>query len=159
MSGKFERKPSKIRLQLSISTSTSISISMGESSKAGDAVDKPVRALNGKFNGLKLDVWKRMTQNVISMRHAGIYDILEGSPCPEPKPMSPRPSYIISRPLRAVTRNQAANETYTQSGENPPVETAEDRVQPDAGSTPVDTAYLLPSSLGYSTLPAATSVK
>ena len=130
---------------------------MGESTKAGDAVDKLVRALNGKFNGLKCDVWKRTAQSVISMRHAGISDILEGRPCPEPELVSPRPSSRGSRPSRAVTRSQAADETDIQSGETPPADTAEN-VQPDAGSTPVDTAHLLPSSSGYSTLPAATSV-
>ena len=93
---------------------------MGEFTKAGDVVDKPVRALNGKFNGLKFDVWKRMAQSVISLRHAGIFDILEGRPCPEPKIVSPRPSSIRSRPLRAVTRSQAAVATDTQSGGTPP---------------------------------------
>ena len=130
---------------------------MGESTKAGDAVDKLVRALNGKFNGLKFDVWKRTAQSVISMRHAGISDILEGRPCPEPELISPRPSSRRSRLSRAVTRSQAADKTGTQSGETPPADTAEN-VQPDAGSTPMDTAHLLPSSSGYSTLPAATSV-
>ena len=92
------------------------------------------------------------------MRDAGISDILEGRPCPEPKHIiSPRPSSRRSRPSRAVARSQAADETDTQSGETPRAETAEN-VQPDAGSTPVDTAHLLPSSSGYSTLPAATSV-
>ena len=120
---------------------------MGESTKTGDAVDKLVRALNGKFNGLKFDVWKRTAQSVISMRHAGISDILEGRPCPGPKLTSPRPSSRRSRPSRAVTRSQVADKTDTQSGETPPAETAED-VQPDAGITPVDTAHLLPSSSG-----------
>ena len=129
---------------------------MGESTKSGDALDKLVTALNGKFNGLKFDVWKRTAHSVISMRHAGISDILEGRPCREPKLISPRPSFIRIRPSRAVTRRQAADETDTQSGETPPAETAEN-VQPDAGSTPVDTAGLLPSSAGYSTLPDATS--
>ena len=101
--------------------------------------------------------WKRTAQSVISMRHAGISGILEGRPCPEPKLISPRPSSIRSRPSRAVTRSMAADETDTQSVETPPAETAE-RVQPDARSTPEDTAHLLPSSSKYSTLPAATSV-
>ena len=105
---------------------------MGESTKAGDAVDKLVRALNGKFNGLKFDVWKRTAQSVISMRHAGISDILEGRPCPEPELVSPRPSSRRSRPSRAVTRSQAADETDIQSGETPSADTAEN-VQPDAG--------------------------
>ena len=91
------------------------------------------------------------------IRHAGISDILEGRPCPEPKLISPRPYSIRSRPSRAVTRSQTADETDTQSGETPPAGTSEN-VQPDAWSTPVDTAHLLPSSSGYSTLPAATSV-
>ena len=76
------------------------------------------------------------------MRHAGISDILEGRPCPEPELISPRPSSRRSRPSRAVTRSQAADETDTQSGETPPADTAEN-VQPDAGSTPVDTVHLL----------------
>ena len=130
---------------------------MGESTKAGDAVGKLVRALNGKFNGLKFDVWKRTAQSVISMRHAGISDILEGRPCPEPELVSPRPSSRKNRHSRAVTRSQAADETDIQSGEAPPADTAEN-VQPDAGSTPVDTAHLPPSSSGYSTLPVAASV-
>ena len=91
------------------------------------------------------------------MRHAGISDILKGRPCPEPELTSPRPSSRRSRPSRAVTRSQAADETGTQSGETPPADTAKN-VQPDAGSTPVDTAHLLPSYSGYSTHPAATSV-
>ena len=130
---------------------------MGESTKAGDAVGKLVRALDGKFNGLKFDAWKRTAQSVICVRHAGISDVLEGRPCPEPKLISPHPSSIRSRPSRAATRSQAADETGTHSGETPPAETAEN-VQPDAGSTPVDTEHLLPPSSGYSTLPAATSV-
>ena len=130
---------------------------MGESTKAGGAVDKVVRALNGKFNGLKFDVCKRTAQSVIYVRHAGTSDILGGCPCPEPKLISLRPSSIRSSSSRAVTRSQAADETDTQSGETPPAETA-DNVQPDAGSTPVDTAHLLPSSSGYCTFPAATSV-
>ena len=130
---------------------------MGESTKAADAVDKLVRAVNGKFNVLKFDDWKRTAQSVIRMRHSGISDILEGRPCPEPKLISPRPPFMRSRPSRAVTRSQAADETDTQSGENPETETAE-KLQPDAGSTPVDTAHLLPSSTGYSTHPAAPSV-
>ena len=129
---------------------------MGVSTEAGDAVDKLVRALYGKFNGLKFDVWKRTAQSVTSMRHAEISDILEGRPCPEPELISPRPSSRRTRPSRAVTRRQATDETDTQSGETPPADTTEN-VQPDAGSTPVDTAHLLPSSSGYSTLPAATS--
>ena len=130
---------------------------MGESTKAGDAVDRLVRALNGKFNGLKFDVKKRTAQSVISMRHAGISDILEGRPCREPELVSPRPSSRKSRPSRAVTPSQAADETDIQSGETPPADTAEN-VQPDTGSTPVDTVHLPPSSSGHSTLPAATSV-
>ena len=130
---------------------------MGESTKAGDAVDKLVRALNGKFIGLKFDVWKRTAQSVTSTRHAGTSDILERRPCSEPKLISPRPSSMRSRTSRAVTRSQAADETDTQSGKTPPAETAEN-VQPDAGSTPVDTAHPLPSSSGSATLPAATSV-
>ena len=78
------------------------------------------------------------------MRHTGISDILEAHSCPEPELISPRPSSRRSRPSRAVTRSQAADETDTQSGETLPAETAEN-VQPDAGSTPVDTAHLLPS--------------
>ena len=135
----------------------SITITMGESTIAGDAVDKLVRALNGKFSGLKLDVWKRTAQSVISMRHAGISDILEGRPCPDSELISPRPSSRKSRPSQAVTRSQAADETDTQSGETPPADTAE-YVQPDAGSTPMDTAHLIPSSSGYYTLPTVTSV-
>ena len=76
---------------------------MGESAKAGDAVDVLVRALNGKSNGLMFDVWKRTAQSVISMRHAGISDILEGRACPEPEQIVPRPSLRRSRPSRAVT--------------------------------------------------------
>ena len=91
------------------------------------------------------------------MRHAGISDVLEGCPCPEPELISSRPSPGRSRPSRAVTRSHAADETDTQSGETPPADTAEN-VQPDAGSTPVDTAHLVPSSSGYSTFPAVTSV-
>ena len=90
---------------------------MGESTKAGDAVDKLGRAPNGKFNGIKLDVGKRTAQSVISVRHAGISDILEGRFCPEPKLVSPRPSSRRSRPSRAVTRSQAAVEADIQSGE------------------------------------------
>ena len=118
---------------------------MGEPTKAGDAVDKRVRALNGKFNGLKFDVWKRTAQTVTCMRHAGISDIGEGLPCPDPKQISPRPSSVRSAPSRAVTRSQAADETDTQSGDTPPAETVEN-VQQDAGSTPVDTAHQLPQS-------------
>ena len=130
---------------------------MGESTKAGDAVDKLVRAPNDKFNGLKFDVWKRTAQPVINMRHAGISDISEGRTCAEPEQISPRPSSRRSRHSRAVTRSQDADETDNQSGETPPADTSEN-VQPDTGSTPVDTAHLLPSCSGYSTLPAATSV-
>ena len=118
---------------------------MGDPTKAAAAVDKLVRTVNGKFNGLKFDVWKRTAQSVISMRHSGISDNLEGRPCPEPKLIRPRPSSMRSRPSQAATRSQAADETDTQSGENPPAEKAEN-VQPDAGSTPMDTAKLLPSS-------------
>ena len=107
--------------------------------------------------GGDIDVWKRTAQSVISMRHAGISDIPEGRPCPEPELVSPRPSSRRSRTSRAVTRSQAADETGIRSGETPPADTGEN-VQPDAGSTPVDTAHLPPSSSGYSTLPAATSV-
>ena len=116
---------------------------MRESTKASDAVDKLVRTRNGNFNGLRFDVWKRTAQSVTSMRHAGISDILEGRPCPEPKLISPRLSSIRCRALRAVTRSQAADETDTQSGVTPLTGTAEN-VQPDARSTTVDTAHLLP---------------
>ena len=109
---------------------------MGEPTKAGDAVDKLVRALNGKFNGLKLDVWKRTAQCVICMRHAGISDILDRRPCPEPELVSSRPSSRRSRPSRAVTRSQVADETDIQSGKTSPADTAEN-VQPDAGITPL----------------------
>ena len=78
------------------------------------------------------------------MRNSGIFDILEESPCPEPKPIRPRPSPMGSRPSRPVTRSQAANETDTQSGGKHPAETTAGNVQPDAGSTPVDTEHLLP---------------
>ena len=96
---------------------------MAESTKAGDAVDKLDRDLNGKLYGLKFDVWKRTAQSVISMRHAGISDILEGRPCTEPELASPRPSSRRSRRSRAVTRSQAADETDIQSGEPPPADT------------------------------------
>ena len=128
---------------------------MEESTKKGDAVDKLVRALS-KYNGLTFDVWKRTFEPVISMRHAGISDILEGRLCPEPKQIRLCPSSIRGRLSRAVTRSQVADETDTQSGETPPVGIAEN-LQLNAGSTPVHTAHLLPSSSGYSTLPAATS--
>ena len=98
---------------------------MGESTKAGVAVDKLVRALKDKFHLLKFDVWERTAQPVISKRHAGTYDILEGCPYPEPKQISPCPSSIRSKPSRAVTRSQAAVETDAQSGETPPAETSE----------------------------------
>ena len=91
------------------------------------------------------------------MRHGGISGILEGRPRLEPKLIGPCPTSIRSRPSRAVTLSQAADEAGTQSGETPQAGTAEN-VQPDAESTPVDTAHLLLSSSGYSTLPAATSV-
>ena len=80
------------------------------------------------------DVWKRTAQSVISMRHSGISDILEGRPCPVPKLIRPRPSSVRSKPSRPVTRNEAAEETDVQSG-IPPAETAQKNVQPDAGST------------------------
>ena len=118
---------------------------MEESTITDDAVAKLVRALDGKFDGLKFDVWKRAAQFVICMRHAGISDILEGRPCPEPKLISPRPSSRRSRPPRSVTRSQATDKTDTQSGKTPPVDTAEN-VQSDTGSTCVGTAHLLPSS-------------
>ena len=119
-------------------------------------MDKLVRALNGKFNGLKCDVWKHTDQSVKSMRHAGISDILEGRLYPEPKQISPLPSSRKNRLSQAVTRSQAADKTCAQSGGTRPTQTAEN-VQPDAGSKPVDTAHLLPSSSGYSTLTAATT--
>ncbi len=87
---------------------------MGESTNAGDALDKIVRAVKGKFNGLTFDVWKRMAQSVTIMRHAGTSDILEGRPCPESKPISPRPSSIKSGLSRAVTRRPVADATDTQ---------------------------------------------
>ena len=91
------------------------------------------------------------------MRLAGISDILEGRLCPEPELVSPPPSSRRSRPSRAVTRNQAADEADIQSGETPPADTAEN-VQPDAGSNPADTAHLSPLFSGFCILPAATSV-
>ena len=121
------------------------------------ALDKLVKALDGKYNGLKFDVWKRTAQSVICMRHADISDILEWSPCPKPKLISPCPYSKRVRPSRAVTRSQAADETDTQSGKTPSPETAQN-VQPDAGITPVDTAHLLPLSSGFSTLLTAKSV-
>ena len=82
---------------------------MGESTKAGDAVDKLIRALNGKFNWLKFDVWKCTAQSVISMRHAEISDILEGRPCAKPKSIGRRPFSKRSGPSRAVTCSQATD--------------------------------------------------
>ena len=97
---------------------------MGKSTKSIDAVDKLVRPLNSKFNGLEMDVWKRTAQFVICMRHAGISDILEGRPPLEPKLISPRSASRRSRPSRGVTRSQAADETDTQCGDTPPADTA-----------------------------------
>ena len=136
--------------------SITITITMRKFTQAGDAEDKLDRALNGKFSGLKFDVWQHTAQSVTSMCYFGIYDILEGRPYPEPTLIGPRPSPIRSRPLRAVTRSQASDETGTQPGGKPPAETAEN-VRPNAGSTLVDTAHLPPSTR-YPTLPAATSV-
>ena len=97
---------------------------MGESTKAADAVDKLVRAVGGKFTGLKYDVWKRTAESVISIRHSGISDILEGRPCPEPDYIHPYPSSTTRRPSRAVTRSQAVDEsTQHTTGETSPVGT------------------------------------
>ena len=41
---------------------------MGESESA-DVVDKLVRAVGRKLNGLKFDVWSEGAQTVITMRH------------------------------------------------------------------------------------------
>ena len=92
---------------------------MGESTKADYAVDKPVQALNAKINGLKFDVWKRTAQSVIKLRHAGISDILEGRPCPEPELISPRSSSGRSEPSRAVTRSQADDERTLSPRKHP----------------------------------------
>ena len=92
---------------------------MGESTKAGDEVDKLVRDLNGKFNGLKFDVWKRTAQSVISTGPAGISDILEGRPCPKPKLVSPRPSSRRSRPSRALTCSRPLTKRTLSPGKHP----------------------------------------
>ena len=89
---------------------------MGESTKAADTVDKLVRAVNGKFNGHTFDVWERTAQSVISMRHSGISDILEGRLYPEPKLIRPRPSSMGSRPSRVVTCSQAADKRTLSPG-------------------------------------------
>ena len=47
------------------------------------------------------------------MRYSGMSDVLVGRPCPEPKLFFPRPFRMISRPSRAVSRSQAADETGT----------------------------------------------
>ena len=135
---------------------------MGESTKAADAVDKLVRAVGGKFTGLKYDVWKRTAQSVISMRHSGISDILEGRPCPEPDYIRPRPSSMAQRPTRAVTRSQVADESTTQpaTGETPPADTSA-TIQLGTGATPpAETEHLPPASStthGADTMPASSS--
>ena len=55
---------------------------MGQS-KSADAVDKLVRAVGGKFNGLSVDIWRRTAQSVIRMRHPEVAHIIKGQKCPE----------------------------------------------------------------------------
>ena len=54
---------------------------MGESESA-DVVDKLVRAIGSKFNGLNLGIWRRTAQSVISMRHPEVAYILKGKNVP-----------------------------------------------------------------------------
>jgi len=56
----LRRNFSKNKEQSSPDYSISINIIMGESTKAADAVDKLVRAVGGKFTGLKYDIWKSL---------------------------------------------------------------------------------------------------
>ena len=55
---------------------------MGES-KSADVVDKLVKAVGGKFNGLNSHIWRRTAQSVISMRHPAVAYIIEEQECPE----------------------------------------------------------------------------
>ena len=54
---------------------------MGESESA-DVVDKLVRAIGSKINGLNLGIWRRTAQSVISMRHPEVAYILKGKNVP-----------------------------------------------------------------------------
>ena len=54
---------------------------MGES-KSADVVDKLVRAVGGKFNGLN-STYGEGGQSVISVRHPEVACIIEGQKCPE----------------------------------------------------------------------------
>ena len=54
-----------------------------EESKSANIVDKLVRAVGGKFNGLNFDMWRRTAQSVTSMRRPEVAYIFEGQKCPE----------------------------------------------------------------------------
>ena len=89
------------------------SIIMRVSTNAADEVDKVVKSVGGKFNGLMYDIGKRTAQSVISMRHSVVSEILDGRPCSEPVHIRPRTISATSRPTRAVTRNQVVDESAT----------------------------------------------
>ena len=77
---------------------------MGES-KSADVVDKLVRAVGGKFNGLKFNIWRRTAQSVISMRHPEVAYIIDGQQCPKQMKVQSR-GRIPSRTTPATTRSR-----------------------------------------------------
>ena len=53
---------------------------MGQS-KSADDVDKLIRAVGSKFNGLNFDIWRKTARSVISMGHPEVaYIINEDGP-------------------------------------------------------------------------------
>ena len=110
-------------------------------------MDKLVGAVGGNFNGLEYDVWKRTAQSVISMRHSGVSDVLEGRPCPEPVYIRPRTLFATGRRARAVTRSQIVGESATQIGAGePPPANHDTEGQPAASSLDQETSVQPASS-------------
>ena len=91
---------------------------MGEP-KSADVVDKLVKAVGGKFNGLKFDVWRRTAHSVISMRNPEVAYIIEGQQCPDQVQIRPR-GRTPKRSSQIGTRSRGVQEDKEQEDEETP---------------------------------------
>ena len=111
-------------------------------SKPADVVDKLVRAVGGKFNGLNFDAWRRTAQSVIRMRHPEVAYIIEGQKIPE-QIKTQQPGRTPTRQSPAITRSRGRQQQGTED-DTPARDEGEDQEgeqqREHQGSTPTSSA-------------------
>ena len=123
-------------------------------------MDKLVRVVGGKFNGLNCDIWKRTAQSVISMRHLEVAYIIEGQKCPQQIKIQQR-GRTPTRQSPATTRSRGQQQHGTE--DNTPARNEDEDQEGEQqgehqGSTPTSSATARSSELVPATAAVPTSL-